>query len=351
MIARCAWLGIAVGLALAVHGCQSQRVFRSETPEQVIAIIYHSEEEARRRAEDLSEPAAAPRDPTANRGVVDLNDLRGFFEETFGERDNRREDEGRLALLYPRTGEVVVVEAARQGATPLAWSGTRRRLLFSQLDAGGYQLFEWDRESRVVTRVTRGSNRHPQGCYGPDGRYVVVVARREPLEKDPNRTRTIFRVGITGPGGSLHDVELISPGPMDGDPTCSPDGSSVAYVRFVSRGRTEIWVHPFGQPELERRLTRGRDPSFSPDGKWIVYSQRVAGIPRLWRIRPDGAGRTRVGRVGGELRESGPSVAPDGSMLVYESVRKHRHRLFLRRLDGSGDSVLLSTGDGLHAVW
>jgi Tol biopolymer transport system component len=138
---------------------------------------------------------------------------------------------------------------------------------------------------------------------------------------------------------------------MDGDPTCSPDGSSVAYVRFVSRGLTEIWVYPFGQPELERRLTRGRDPSFSPDGKWIVYSQRVADIPRLWRIRPDGAGRTRVGRVGGKLRESGPSVAPDGSMLVYESVRKHRHRLFLRRLDGSGDSVLLSTGDGLHAVW
>lgn len=351
MIARPRELGLVALVALGAVACQTQRVSPSEIPGQPIAFIYLSEEDARRKAEVLSEPAATRTDPTTNRGVVDLNDLRDFLEQSFGERGGAAEGAGRLALLDARTGEVSMVAAARRGATPLAWSRDRSKLLFSQRDADLLQLFEWAPESRLVTRVSRGPDRHPQGCYGPDGRYVVVVSRIEPVDGDPYTRRSTFRLALSAPGGPDQGIEVISPGPMDGDPTCSPDGSSVAYVRFASRKRSAIWIHPFDRPESAHVLTPGSEPAFSPDGEWIVYSQRVGDTRRLWRIRSDGTGRTRLGRVGGELQESGPSVAPDGSMVVYESVRSHRYRLFLRRFDGSGDSVLLSTGDGMHAVW
>jgi Tol biopolymer transport system component len=119
---------------------------------------------------------------------------------------------------------------------------------------------------------------------------------------------------------------------MDGEPACSPDGTAFAYVRLFPEGRSEIWIHSFA------------------DGEWIVYSHVVGKTPALWRIRRDGTGRSRLGRGSG-ADEYGPAVSPDGSLVVYESVFRNRYRLFVRRFDGTGDTVLLSDGDGTHAVW
>ncbi|MDX1390521.1 MAG: hypothetical protein R3344_15135, partial [Acidobacteriota bacterium] len=150
-----------------------------------------------------------------------------------------------------------------------------------------------------------------------------------------------------GPGDA---IQPISQGPTDGEPTCSPDGDAVAYVRLDSQARGEIWIYSFTDDGPARAIARGREPSFSPDGEWIVYSRAVGNTPSLWRIRRDGTGRTRLGRGSG-ADEYGPAVSPDGSLVVYESVSNGRYRLFVRRFDGSGDRVLFADGDGTHAVW
>ncbi|MBW2541489.1 MAG: PD40 domain-containing protein [Deltaproteobacteria bacterium] len=137
---------------------------------------------------------------------------------------------------------------------------------------------------------------------------------------------------------------------MDGEPACSPDGSAAAYVRLLPGDRSEIWIHFFGGEEPPRAIAQGRDPSFSPDGEWIVYSRHAGNAPALWRIRRDGTGRTRIGRGSG-AEEYGPAVSPDGSLVAYESVSGNRHRLFVRRFDGTGDRVLFADGDGTHVVW
>jgi Tol biopolymer transport system component len=243
---------------------------------------------------------------------------------------------------------VTVLEAARPGAIPLAWSPARDRLLFAQWDLGTLQLFEVGRDARVVSRLTEGPDHHPQGCYGPDGRLVAVVAKRPgSTEGRTGSGMLVSQIAALGPGDG---VESISPGPTDGEPACSPDGTAVAYVRILPDAPSEIWVHDFGAEEPPRAIALGREPSFSPDGKWIVYSQAVGKKPALWRIRRDGTGRTRIGR-GSVADGFGPAVSPDGSLVVYESVLDNRYRLFVRRFDGTGDSVLFSDGDGTHAVW
>ncbi len=342
------WIAFATGLLLVSPGCQGPGVAREEIPEDPIAFIFHPEDEARRRAEVFAKRATADaRSGAEIPTIVQLNSFRDYLEEAFG---SRAEDDvaGRLSLLNPRSNRVTVVESARKGAIPLAWSPDRDRLLFAQWDLGKLQLFEFERDSRVVSQLTRGPDHHPQGCYGPDGRMIAVVAKRAKLtENRSGRNPLVSQIVVMGPSDA---IESISQGPADGEPACSPDGSAVAYVRLSSGGRSEIWVHSFTDREPARAIAQGREPSFSPDGEWIVYSRVVGKAPALWRIRRDGSGRTRLGRGSG-ADEYGPVVSPDGSLVIYESVLENRYRLFVRRFDGTGDRVLFSDGDGTHAVW
>jgi hypothetical protein len=337
----------AVGWLLVATGCQGPGVARREIPEDPIAFIYHPEDEARRRAE-ASEKRAAPRAQhgSEHSSVVDLNAFRDYLAEAFGGR-SQGAFAGHLALLNPKTRQVAPIESARGGAIPLAWSPDRDRLLFAQWEGKTLQLFEFERGSRVVSQRTRGPDHHPQGCYGPGGRLVAAVARRPKSREEAAGRKLVSQIAVLGPGNA---VESISPGPMDGEPACSPDGSAVAYVRLFPEERGEIWIHDFQGELPARAIAEGRDPSFSPDGEWIVYSRVVGKAPTLWRIRRDGTGRTRIGRGSG-ADEYAPAVSPDGSLVVYESVSGNRYRLFVRRFDGTGDRVLFADGDGTHVVW
>lgn len=348
-------IAFAVGLMLGAPGCQGPGVAREEISEDPIAFIFHSEDEARRRAEVYEKRAATDaRSGSENPTIVHLNSFRDYLEEAFGSR-SADDVAGRLSLMNPRNKRVTVIESARKGAIPLAWSPNRDRLLFAQWDLGRLQLFELERDSRVVSQLTKGPDHHPQGCYGPDGRVIAVVAKRAKLTEDRSgstenrsgRGKLVSRIAVMGPSDA---VELISPGPADGEPACSPDGTAVAYVRLFPDARGEIWIHAFADEEPARAIAQGREPSFSPDGEWIVYSRAVGNAPALWRIRRDGTGRTRLGRGSGAA-EYGPVVSPDGSLVIYESVFENRYRLFVRRFDGTGDRVLFSDGDGTHAVW
>jgi Tol biopolymer transport system component len=342
------WLALVGGLLLAAPGCQFLGVSRGELPEDPIAFIHHPEDQARRRAEAVvARNALVSRGGGENSSVVHLNTFHDYLTQAFGHRGQDAYS-GWLALLSPRSRQVTVLESVQRGAIPLDWSPAHDRLLFAQRDQERLQIFEFDRRSRRVSQLSRGPEQHPQGCYGPEGRLVaLVVGRPKSRESRAAESELVSHVAIRDSAGAF---EAISAGPTDGEPACSPDGRTVAYVRLSPESGSEIWVHSFEGDSPSRSVARGREPSFSPDGEWIVYSHRVGKTPTLWRVRRDGTGRTRLGRGSG-AKEYGPAVSPNGSLVVYESVFENRYRLFVRRFDGTGDRVLFSDGDGNHAVW
>ena len=98
-----------------------------------------------------------------------------------------------------------------------------------------------------------------------------------------------------------------------------------------------------------RRLGRGRDAVFSPDGKWIVFSGQGTKGWRLQRMRPDGSARKVLGDSA--LNARWPAVSPDGRHIAYVSDEDGFDRLYLRRMDGSGDRILLADGAVAFPVW
>ena len=98
-----------------------------------------------------------------------------------------------------------------------------------------------------------------------------------------------------------------------------------------------------------RVLVPGREPDFSRDGRWIVYSAPAGDSWELYRIRSDGSGRAPVGRE--VLDEHQPALSPDGRLVVYVSETDHRASLYLRRFDGTGDRILFQDGDATFPTW
>ena len=97
----------------------------------------------------------------------------------------------------------------------------------------------------------------------------------------------------------------------DVDPAWSPDGGTIAFARRLNRGvPTLYFVHPNGSGL--RRLTKGRSPSWSPDGTHLTYV--VGGS--VYEIRRDGRGRKRI--VSG-LRNPFVRWSPDGRKLLCTS--------------------------------
>ncbi|MEN8161012.1 MAG: hypothetical protein ABFS41_13140, partial [Myxococcota bacterium] len=259
-----------------------------------------------------------------------------------GEDEMLRDQLGRLGLFQAPSATLEIADFAPRGARPLEWSPDRKRLLFSAMVGKQHHLFEWHAERREVRRLTRGRWSYADGCYGPDGAIAFVELVR-PKGRPPSS-----RIWIRRPG---EEARPVTEGPADGAPAWSPRGDRIVYVSLG--GARREWLH-WVEPETGEggALTRGRSPTFTPDGAWIVYSAKTRKTWKLWRMHVDGSGRFRFGDS--PFHENDPSVSPDGRFVVYAGTKQERSaasRLFVRPLDGTPDRQLELSGSGLIPVW
>jgi TolB protein len=53
----------------------------------------------------------------------------------------------------------------------------------------------------------------------------------------------------------------------------SPDGAALAYSVNDHAGGADIFIVPLADPSKSRHLTRGDHPSWSPDGRQLVFER------------------------------------------------------------------------------
>src|SRR5262252_3096426 len=60
-------------------------------------------------------------------------------------------------------------------------------------------------------------------------------------------------------------------------------------------------------------------PSYSPDGKWVVFTQERGGLADIYRIHPDGSGLERL--TDDPALDDQGALSPDGRSLALVSTR------------------------------
>lgn len=311
-----------------------------ELPPEPIAFVHRTSEQGQQRAELLDPEQHSRSRPGAS--ILRVEDAVAYL--TGAERGTALvESFGRLSLLDPRTLTVTPLGVGHAGSQPVEWSLDHRKLRFSSMPARLPQVFEYDADTGEVSRLTSGQWAQAYASVRGDGRVAFSRAMG-------GAKAVRSQIWVREPGSPPRPV---SQGPSDYRPLWSPDGRFLLFATTLASGTPGIArVDPDAEapPQV---VARGRDPVFTRDGEWVVYSQQVQGTWRLWRMRPDGGGKNAIGGGAGvkPFDEVHPAVSPDGRFVAYVSREAERDKLRIRRMDGSGDRPLLEAGDGDLPVW
>ncbi len=164
------------------------------------------------------------------------------------------------------------------------------------------------------TLLTRGSSIDRQPVYAPNGKSVLFTSNR-------GGNFDVWQLSLQT--GVLR--QLTTDKADDWDPAYSRDGKHILWSSNRT-GHFEIWMseregsHP---RKISHDGINAQNPTVASDGQFLFYvgdedrKLRESGWERsLWRIRPDGSGKTRILNV----TAGWPEVSPDGRYLLHGTV-------------------------------
>ncbi|HUI55250.1 MAG TPA: protein kinase [Bryobacteraceae bacterium] len=254
--------------------------------------------------------------------------------------------DGSAARAKPRQ---ILTKALSGAAVPgVSWMADSRHFVmdFSSASHPQRQLWMADSRSDALEQLTAGEGMRDSPAVSPDGTKIAF----------DSSTYDMDIVEIPLAGGPLRS--LIATSRDELFPAWSPKGSQLAFVTDRS-GAHEIWLKST-QEGWERPLVTQRDfpgdetqwlltPAFSPDGSRIAYS-RISNkhIGELW-ISPVGGG-SPVRLNNSDAYQIAPSWSPDGKWIVYFSSDDG---LMKAAVGGSEPAVALGFSSGCEnpAQW
>jgi dipeptidyl aminopeptidase/acylaminoacyl peptidase len=188
----------------------------------------------------------------------------------------------------------------------------------------------------------------------PDGR-TVAFRRIDPTATNGEPSHQLWLMDADGTNERRVDLaDLDSP-----TPAWSPDGRRLALT--ASPGTVlNLWTATRAGTRLRPVLDwdvaadfRPTAPTFTPDGRWIVFVGDRPGtdVRDVMSVRPDGTGLQPL--TSDDLLEDSPDVSPDGRRLAYVARDPETFQRTVRivAMDGSGPRTVPGLDDPVRVRW
>ena len=151
--------------------------------------------------------------------------------------------------------------------------------------------------------------------------------------------------GVRHGGNYMHNYYLPpAPGTTPWFPSWSPDGASLAVG--MAGSVWEVDVETGNATELTRGGTYHSSPSYSPDGRWIVYTADNGGERIQLEILDTETGETRA-LTDDRFVYADPVFSPDGGRIAYVSSAPNGYfNVFIREVadgDWAGPEIAVSS--------
>lgn len=204
-----------------------------------------------------------------------------------------------------------------------AWDAVGDRIVFASDRIEADDLWWVAPGSGVFNRVTvhDGLPRYVEPSWSPDGEWIVFEADDD--VPGGGRQGSIWKVRADGAG-----LTRLTDGPGSGcddrQPNWSPAGDRILFQRRVP-GSDDWDLYTMATDGSDvRRVTAApsceTDASWSPDGRWIIYSSDDGGLSasNLFVVPAAGGVPIRI-TYDDDREDSAPSWSPDGRWIAFES--------------------------------
>ncbi|MFN8991528.1 MAG: Tol-Pal system beta propeller repeat protein TolB [Betaproteobacteria bacterium] len=183
-----------------------------------------------------------------------------------------------------------------------AWAPDGDRLSLTLSRDGVAQVYTMRADGSELARLTNSSGIDTEAHWSPDGRSLLFTS-------DRGGSPQIYRMSASGGGAERITFE----GNYNVTPRWSPDGRSFCFIQRNS-GRYNVAIQDVGSRNAQL-LTDGRNdssPTFSPNGRMILYASELNGRGILAAVSRDGRIKQRLSESSGSVREPawGPMLKP-----------------------------------------
>lgn len=200
------------------------------------------------------------------------------------------------------TGQRKVVANFKGNNSAPAWSPDGKKLAIVLTQEGLSQIYLINAEGGTPTRLTASSGIDTEPTWSPDGQWIYFTS-------DRGGSPQIYKIPATG--GSVQRVTFE--GNYNVSPEMSPDGKTLAFIR-LENGHFRVILQDL-ESGVSTELTNSKDdesPSFSPNGRMILYATTEGGRGVLAATSTDGRFHQRLVMNNGEVQEPawGPLPSP-----------------------------------------
>ena len=234
---------------------------------------------------------------------------------------------GKETEISPQEGQACHPAWSPDGSVLYTYGNETKTGFAARDDATGWNLWLW--KDGVRCQLTHGRQRAYAASFTPDGQTIYfscdhvtdMTGKTASLAADPN---AISRAGIAavpldGRGAQRTVCVLPQSNSACSQPRISPDGKLLLRAELAKfREPWRLVVSPLDHPERRTYLTSCYEaayaPAWSPDGKLIAYTGFRDGDAGwgIYVMPSDGVVTQRI------AAGRNPSFTPDGKSIIYD---------------------------------
>jgi Tol biopolymer transport system component len=201
-----------------------------------------------------------------------------------------------------------------------------KAVVYSSMRSGSYNLWAAPLRGGRPRRLTTGVGPDVWPRTGRAGSLLFQVYRER---------WTIWGYRVDASLAPVEPARLLTVDEGAWGPALSPDGTKLAYCTYPHEEQRDVYVVDLATRARVKVSTGGRrnaNPTFSPDGKTVVWFGDAGGSYDLWMASAEGGPVTRLTDWPGQ--EIRPYFMPDGRRVVFTRIEeREKNAVWILDLD------------------